>query len=81
MRDHLGLVLTAEMEALEPPEPPRQERLQEVPRNAFQKGQDEPKRELGGFRERKSRAGESGPLQRPREYGMEMKGFQGTVIK
>lgn len=37
MRDHLGLVLTAEMEALERPEPPRQERLQEVQRNTFLK--------------------------------------------
>lgn len=81
MRDHLGLVLTAEMEALEPPEPPRQERLQEVPRNAFQKGQDEPS--MSSEDSEKGKVGQVrvGHCSGPREYGMEMKGFQGNVIK
>lgn len=46
------------MKGPELPWSPEQEHLQEVQRNTFQEGQNE----LGGFRERKSRAGESGPL-------------------
>lgn len=81
MRGHLGLLLTAEMGALELPEPPRQERLQEVQRSTFQKGRDEPS--MSSEDSEKGKVGQVrvGHGSGPREYGMEMKGLQGNGIK